>query len=174
MTRISRVALVVPAVVAILVSLLPASASAQSESLRLGFLTVSTGPLAAGGRQMEEGINLFLKERNNTLAGRKVELIIADTAGQPALAKTKTQELVERDKVHVDHRAARDLRSARHRRLHAAGEGAADHADLGRAERPRAAEEQRLRDPRRRHRGAADARARPSTRRRSSASSASP
>ena len=66
----------------------------QAEPLRVGFLTVRTGPLAAGGRQMEEGINLFLKERNNTLAGRKVEIIFADTAGQPAQARTKAQELV--------------------------------------------------------------------------------
>src|SRR5229473_3093149 len=76
-------------------------ACAQSENLRVGFLTVRTGPLAAGGRQMEEGINLLLKERNNTLAGRKVQIFFADTAGQPAQAKTKTQELVEREKVHV-------------------------------------------------------------------------
>jgi branched-chain amino acid transport system substrate-binding protein len=76
-------------------------AHAQAESLRLGFLTVRTGALAAGGRQMEEGIQLFLKERNNTLAGRKVELFIADTGGNPAGAKTKTQELIEHNKVHV-------------------------------------------------------------------------
>ena len=76
-------------------------AFAQSENLRVGFLTVRTGPLAAGGRQMEEGINLLLKERNYAFAGRKVDIIFADTAGQPALAKTKTQELVEREKVHV-------------------------------------------------------------------------
>jgi branched-chain amino acid transport system substrate-binding protein len=77
------------------------AAPAQTEPLRLGFLTVRSGPLAAGGRQMEEGITLFLKERNFMLAGRKVELVIADTGGQPALAKTKTQELIEREKVHV-------------------------------------------------------------------------
>ena len=71
------------------------------EPLRIGFLTVRTGPLAAGGRQMEEGINLFLKERGNELAGRKVQIFFADTAGQPAQAKSKAQELVERDKVHV-------------------------------------------------------------------------
>jgi branched-chain amino acid transport system substrate-binding protein len=82
-------------------ALVAQEAAAQAEPLRLGFLTIRSGPLAAGGRQMEEGINLFLKERNFTLSGRKVELIIADTGGQPALAKTKTQELVERDKVHV-------------------------------------------------------------------------
>src|SRR5512140_3461750 len=79
----------------------PATAYAQDEPIRLGFLTVRTGALAAGGRQMEEGIQLFLKERNNMIAGRKVELIIADTGGNPAGAKNKTQELVERNKVHV-------------------------------------------------------------------------
>jgi len=81
--------------------LLAQSAQAQSEPLRIGFLTVRSGALAAGGRQLEEGIQLFLKERNNTIAGRKVELIIADTGGNPAGAKNKTQELVERNKVHV-------------------------------------------------------------------------
>src|SRR5438132_1047902 len=79
----------------------PGLACAQVEPLRLGFLSVRTGALAAGGRQMEEGIQLFLKERNNTIAGRKVELFIVDTGGNPAGAKTKTQELVEHDKVHV-------------------------------------------------------------------------
>ena len=80
---------------------LPWSSQAQPEPLRIGFLTVRSGPLAAGGKQMEEGIQLFLKERNHTIAGRKVELTIADTGGNPALAKTKTQELVERSKVRV-------------------------------------------------------------------------
>ena len=77
-------------------------AFAQSpEPLRIGFLTVLTGPLAAGGKQQEEGVALFLKERNGMIAGRKVELITQDTAGNPALAKTKAQELVEREKVPV-------------------------------------------------------------------------
>ena len=80
---------------------LPWSSQAQPEPIRIGFLTVRSGPLAAGGKQMEEGIQLFLKERNNTIAGRKVELVIADTRGNPAQAKTKVQELVERSKVHV-------------------------------------------------------------------------
>jgi branched-chain amino acid transport system substrate-binding protein len=89
---------------ACLAAVLAASAfhvQAQSEPLRIGFLTVRTGPLAAGGKQMEEGINLLLKERSNTLAGRKVKIFFADTAGQPALAKSKTQELVERNGVQV-------------------------------------------------------------------------
>ena len=79
----------------------PAVLAQTPEPLRIGFLTVLTGPLAAGGKQQEEGAALFLKERDGTIAGRKVELITQDTAGQPALAKTKLQELVERSKVQV-------------------------------------------------------------------------
>jgi len=89
------------AALACAVFLPPNAAFAQGENLRVGFLTVRTGPLAAGGRQMEEGINLLLKERNYAFAGRKVDITFADTAGQPALAKTKAQELIEREKVHV-------------------------------------------------------------------------
>ena len=79
----------------------PGASFGQGEPLRVGFLTVRSGPLAAGGRQMEEGIQLLLKERGNTFAGRKVELIIADTGGNPAGAKSKTQELIEKNNVQV-------------------------------------------------------------------------
>ena len=72
---------------------------AQAEPLKLGLMTVKTGPLAEGGLQMEQGITVFLKQRDFKIAGRKVELIVADTGGSPAGAKTKAQELIERDKV---------------------------------------------------------------------------
>jgi len=76
-----------------------APAIAQAPSVRIGLLTVKTGPLAQGGIQMEQGMTIFLKQRNATLAGRPVELVVADTGGNPAGAKTKAQELVERDQV---------------------------------------------------------------------------
>lgn len=76
-------------------------AIAQAAPFKIGLLTVKTGPLAQGGIQMEQGIATLLKEKNNTLAGRKVELVAADTGGNPAGAKTKAQELIERDKVNV-------------------------------------------------------------------------
>jgi branched-chain amino acid transport system substrate-binding protein len=78
---------------------LPFPAIAQNKPVKIGLLTVKTGPLAAGGIQMEQGTICFLKDRNYTLAGRKVELVVADTGGNPAGTKTKTQELVERDQV---------------------------------------------------------------------------
>jgi branched-chain amino acid transport system substrate-binding protein len=79
----------------------PAIVRAQSEPIRIGLVTVKTGPLASGGIDMERALVMYLKERNNTLAGRKVELFVADSAGVPAQARTKLQELVERDKIQV-------------------------------------------------------------------------
>jgi branched-chain amino acid transport system substrate-binding protein len=77
----------------------PAPALAQSAPFKLGLLTVKTGPLAQGGIQMEQGVVTYLKEKNYTFAGRKVDLVTADTGGNPAGTKTKAQELVEREKV---------------------------------------------------------------------------
>ena len=78
---------------------MPWVARAQSGPMRVGFLTVKTGPLASGGLQMEQGLTLYLKERNNMLAGRPVQLFTGDSAGAPAVARTKMQELVERDNI---------------------------------------------------------------------------
>ncbi len=79
----------------------PAVLRAQGAPFKVGLLTVKTGPLAQGGIQMEQGIATFLKEKGNAFAGRKIEFISADTGGNPAGAKTKAQELIERDKVNV-------------------------------------------------------------------------
>jgi branched-chain amino acid transport system substrate-binding protein len=72
----------------------------NSGPIRVGMLAAKTGPLASGGIDMELALVMFLKEHDNTLAGRKVELIVADTAGVPATARTKAQELVEKNNVH--------------------------------------------------------------------------
>ena len=72
----------------------------NNESIRVGLLAAKTGPLASGGIDMDLALTMFLKERENVLAGRKVELIVTDTAGVPATARTKAQELIEKNNVH--------------------------------------------------------------------------
>jgi len=79
----------------------PTPAIAQAAPFKLGLLTVKTGPLAQGGIQMEQGVITFLKERDYTIGGRKVDFVSADTGGNPAGTKTKAQELIERDNVDV-------------------------------------------------------------------------
>ncbi|HEX2135573.1 MAG TPA: twin-arginine translocation signal domain-containing protein, partial [Microvirga sp.] len=52
----------------------PAVLRAQAAPIRVGFMTVKTGPLASGGIQMEQALLLWLKEHGNKLGGRPVEL----------------------------------------------------------------------------------------------------
>src|SRR5437660_5516810 len=80
-----------------LATALPLPGIAENRPVKIGLLTVKTGPLAQGGFQMEQGTALFLKHTGNKLAGRPAELIVADTGGNPAGTRTKTQELIERD-----------------------------------------------------------------------------
>ncbi|WP_225704787.1 ABC transporter substrate-binding protein [Bradyrhizobium cenepequi] len=77
------------------------TASEAAEPLKVGFMTVRSGALAAGGRQMEEGLQLCIDAHRGEMAGRKIQIITADTAGQPAVTKTKAQELIERDGAQV-------------------------------------------------------------------------
>ena len=77
----------------------PSILRAQGEPIRLGLLTIKTGALASGGIDMERGLTIFLKEKNYTMGGRKVQLSVADSGGVPAQARTKMQELVERERV---------------------------------------------------------------------------
>src|SRR3954464_15969754 len=72
---------------------------AQAGPIRLGLMTVKTGPLASGGIDMERALQQYLQEKNNTMAGRKVELFVGHGGGTPAQTRTKIQELVEREKI---------------------------------------------------------------------------
>jgi branched-chain amino acid transport system substrate-binding protein len=72
----------------------------NSGPIRIGLLAAKTGPLASGGIDMELAMQMFLKERDNMIAGRKVELFVADTTGAPATARAKAQELIEKNDVH--------------------------------------------------------------------------
>jgi branched-chain amino acid transport system substrate-binding protein len=77
----------------------PAIVRGQGEPIRIGLLTIKTGALASGGIDMERGLTIFLDEHKHMLGGRKVELSVADSGGVPAQARTKMQELVERNRV---------------------------------------------------------------------------
>lgn len=78
----------------------PLKPALAADPIRVGLITVRTGALAGPGKQLENGIDLFLQQHQGELAGRKVELIVLDSAGSPAMAKMKAQELVER--YHAD------------------------------------------------------------------------
>jgi branched-chain amino acid transport system substrate-binding protein len=76
-------------------------ARAQAAPLRVGFMTIKTGQMAAAGANYEQGLNIFLKQRNNLIGGRPVEIFNVDTTNNPAVARSKAQELVESRKIHA-------------------------------------------------------------------------
>jgi len=79
----------------------PGSAWAQKGPIKVGFLAPMTGGAAQIGKDMVNGLTMWLEENGNQIAGRKVEVIVEDTQGQPNIALTKLAKLVENDRVHV-------------------------------------------------------------------------
>ena len=58
-----------------------------------------TGGLTSVGREVADGAKLYIQQYGETVAGRKVELIIRDDAGVPDAGKQLAQELIVKDKV---------------------------------------------------------------------------
>jgi branched-chain amino acid transport system substrate-binding protein len=70
------------------------------DSIKIGLIAEFSGPFAEYGKQMEEGMKAWLKQNGDTIAGKKIEIIVRDTTGpSPDLAKRLAQELVTRDNV---------------------------------------------------------------------------
>ncbi len=85
---------------------MPAGSFAQQGPIKIGAAWPLTGTVAASGKDMLNGFELFLDETGasppyRTIAGRKIEFIMEDTAGIPTNTLTKVRKLVEHDRVHV-------------------------------------------------------------------------
>ncbi|MER1968249.1 ABC transporter substrate-binding protein [Castellaniella sp. GW247-6E4] len=79
-----------------------ATGAQAAEDLKIGVVVPMSGPFAAHGKQITNGLNLFLAQNGDTVAGRKVKLIIKDDTGvEPAVAKRQAQELLIKDKVDI-------------------------------------------------------------------------
>src|ERR1700694_584937 len=77
-----------------------ASAFAQ-DTVKIGFILPMTGPQQSTGRQISGAIKLFQQQNGDTVAGKKIEIIIKDDAAVPDTSKRLAQELVVNDKVHM-------------------------------------------------------------------------
>lgn len=75
-------------------------AGAQAKDLKVGLVLSTSGFYADSARQIRHGIDLYLAQHGDMVAGRKVRLIVKDTGGiAPAVAKRAAQELIIKDKV---------------------------------------------------------------------------
>src|SRR5258708_13624610 len=83
---------------AVLFGLAAGPAIAQ-EKLRIGVIVTLSGPAAALGQQVRDGFALAIKDLGGKMAGREVEVVVADDELKPDGAVTKVKGLLEPDKV---------------------------------------------------------------------------
>ncbi len=82
---------------AALLAALPANAQ---QAIKIGLIMPYSGQFADTATQMDNAIKLYMKQRGDTVAGRKIEVIRKDTGGvAPDVAKRLAQELIVRDNV---------------------------------------------------------------------------
>ena len=82
--------------------LVAARADAQGQGpIKIGFISPLTGAIAAAGKDMYSGCELYWQESGWQMSGRKVEVILEDNEGNPATALVKARKLVESDRVHM-------------------------------------------------------------------------
>jgi branched-chain amino acid transport system substrate-binding protein len=79
---------------------LTGAASAQ-ETIKVGLILPMTGPFASTGRQIEAAAKLYMQQKGDTVAGKKVQLIVKDDTGTADVTKRLAQELIVNDKIAV-------------------------------------------------------------------------
>ena len=70
------------------------SQAADKGPIKVGFIAPQTGNFAQIGLDMVTGFKMFLDEINNTVSGRKIELIVEDEGTSASAAIAKARKLV--------------------------------------------------------------------------------
>src|SRR5262249_20845369 len=96
MTRIS-----LPLLLGSSIALGLAAQASAAEELRIGLIIPATGPFAQVGKDMVDGLNMYLEEMKSDFAGAKVKLIVEDSQAKPDTAVTRAKKLTLQDKVHI-------------------------------------------------------------------------
>ena len=77
-----------------------APARAQ-ETVKIGLILPMTGGQASTGKQIDNAVKLYMQQKGDTVAGKKIEIILKDDGAVPDNTKRLAQELIVNDKVSV-------------------------------------------------------------------------
>jgi len=87
---------------ALLAGALSSGAQAPAKDLTIGLVLSMSGPFADYGKQIKHGVDLYVAEHGDTVAGRKIKLLVKDDTGiAPAVARRLAQEFLVNDKVDI-------------------------------------------------------------------------
>jgi branched-chain amino acid transport system substrate-binding protein len=76
-----------------------APATAQQKTIKIGFISTFSGPVAAIGNDMRNSFELALDHHGRKVGGLPVEVIYEDDGFKPEIGKQKTEKLIQADKV---------------------------------------------------------------------------
>src|SRR5215475_1824078 len=74
-------------------------AAAQQKTIKIGFISTFSGPVAVIGNDMRNSLEVALDHLGRKMAGIPVEVIYEDDQQKPEIGKQKTEKLIESDKV---------------------------------------------------------------------------
>ncbi|MEI8156990.1 MAG: ABC transporter substrate-binding protein [Burkholderiales bacterium] len=74
---------------------------ADDNVFKIGLILPMTGQQASTGRQVEAAARLYMAQNGDTVAGKKIQLIVKDDTTIPDVTKRLAQELVVNEKVNV-------------------------------------------------------------------------
>lgn len=75
--------------------------SYAEDTFKVGLILPMTGPFASTGRQVEAGAKAYIAAQGDTVAGKKIELVVRDDAGTADQTRRIAQELIVNDKVNT-------------------------------------------------------------------------
>ena len=78
---------------------LATAGGAQAQDVKIGFILPMTGQQQSTGRQEAAAAKLYMAQRGDTVAGKKVVLIVKDDGAVPDNTKRIAQDLIVNDKV---------------------------------------------------------------------------
>src|SRR3981189_2740465 len=84
--------------VAGVLALAPAKAE---DAVKIGLILPMTGGQASTGKQIDNAVKLYMQKNGDTVAGKKIEIILKDDAALPDNTKRIAQELIVNDKVSI-------------------------------------------------------------------------
>jgi len=76
-------------------------ASAQDRTLRLGFMSTMSGPIAALGVEQRRGLDLAIADLGGKIGGLPVEIFTADDQSEAGAAVQGASKLLDKDKVDI-------------------------------------------------------------------------
>src|SRR5829696_9998805 len=77
------------------------TAAVAQDAFKIGLILPMTGPFASTGRQIEAAAKLYMQQNGDTVAGKKIQLVLKDDTGVADVTKRLAQELIVNEKVTV-------------------------------------------------------------------------